>query len=59
MNEKQRIINELEWMKARLELLVSDCRGHLKGYTDGAVSVVYEATCHAIDVANMSEPIKE
>jgi hypothetical protein len=59
MNEKQRIINDLDEIKNKLEDLVMDCRGHLKGCSDGAVSIAYEAVCHAIDLANMAEMIKE
>ena len=58
MTPKAEILAKLQRIAAQLEALADECKSTLKGYADGAVDVANMAVCHAIDVANMSEPAK-
>ena len=59
MTPKAEIIKQLNVIADKLETLADECKVSLKGYADGAVSVAHQATCHAIDVANMAEPMDQ
>ena len=58
MTPKAEILAKLQRIAAELEALADECKTTLKGYADGAVELANQAVCHAIDVANMSEPAK-
>jgi hypothetical protein len=58
MTPKAEILEKLQRIAAELEELADECKVTLKGYADGAVEVANLAVCHAIDVANMSEPAR-
>lgn len=54
---KQEILDELEKVLNRMEVIEGECKMTLKGYADGAAELAVQAIAHTIDLVSVSSPM--
>lgn len=54
---KQEIVDELEKILNRMEVIEAECKCELKGYAGGAADLAVQAIAHVIDLVSVSAPM--